>query len=38
MNIANKLLIVAENEQKVADLNTQLSECLGGGTIDDLYF
>ena len=35
MDIANKLLTVAENEQKVAELNTQLGECLGGGTVSE---
>ena len=35
MDIAEKLLTVAENEQKVAQLNSQLSECLGGGTVSE---
>jgi hypothetical protein len=35
MSIAEKLLTVAENEQKVAQLNNQLSECLGGGTVSE---
>ena len=35
MDIAEKLLTVAENEQKVAQLNNQLSECLGGGTVSE---